>query len=457
MEVRGQHIVVVGLGKSGAAAARLLAERGARVTGNDMRTREHLGALAGELEAAGVSLQLEGHPASLLAAADRIVVSPGVPPMPALQAAEDAGVPIAGEVELASWFIEGQVVGITGTNGKSTVTSLVGEMCARGGRPCFAGGNLGTPLIDVVGTPAAAPGGTVVVELSSFQLERVDQLRVNVAALLNLSEDHLDRYPSYAAYCAAKGNIFRGQRPGDSAVLPAGDSATAALLSGPASVHHFGGGDGLEEAGEVRVEGADIVDVVSGLRFAVADLQLSGRHNVDNACAAALIARLAGASVADITAVLAGFGGLPHRMQAVGTRSGVRYFDDSKATNVGAACASLDGLSDESGRVVLIAGGCHKGASYQPLAKRLARRARGVVLIGEATGLLREALDGANYPVIERGSMQEAVQKAAALAEPGDIVLLSPACSSYDMFRSYAHRGQVFSEAVSALGEEAWD
>lgn len=446
MDLAGKHVVVVGLGRSGVAAARLLASRGARVTGNDNRDRAALGDTAQVLQDAGVSLVLGEHPVALLSSADQIVVSPGVPPLPALSAAERAGVPIAGEVELASWFIEGRIVGITGTNGKSTVTSLVGEMCRRGGRPTFVGGNLGTPLIDVVDTDAARPDGTVIVELSSFQLERVGRLRVNVAVLLNLSEDHLDRYPNYQAYCAAKANIFAGQRCDDFAVLPDGDAAVAALEHGPAEILTFGGA-----AGCVRVVDQHIVDASSGLRFPLSDLRLSGRHNVDNACAAALVAGLAGASPDDIAAVLGSFSGLPHRMQVVGQRGGVSFLDDSKATNVGAACASLDGLRASGGRVVLIAGGVHKGASYAPLAERLARQGRGVVLIGEATPLLQDALRGAPHPVATAGSMADAVAQAAAIAQRGDQVLLSPACSSYDMFRSYAHRGDAFAEAVHAL------
>lgn len=453
MEWAGQKVLVVGLGRSGVAAAKLLLDRGARVVCNDLRDRGALGAVAAELESAGAELSLGSHPTPLFTGVDRIIVSPGVPPMPALEAAQRAGVPIAGEVELASWFIDGSIVGITGTNGKSTVTSLVGAMFERTGRPTFIGGNLGTPLIDVVGDPAAAAGGTVVVELSSFQLERVDRLRVNIAALLNISEDHLDRYPEYAAYRAAKSNIFVGQRPDDAAVLPHGDQDCRAMQLGTATDHTFGG-----DGGQVRVIDGRIIDEGSALEFSVDRLRISGSHNVDNACAAALLARLGGVGPADVAAVLESFAGLPHRMQRIAEHDGIRYYDDSKATNVGAACASVDGLGAIDGRIVLIAGGRHKGSEYTPLARRMAELGRAVVLIGEAAPLLRAALEDVGCPVEDAGDMGAAVEIAGGLAQSGDVVLLSPACSSFDMFRSFGERGEAFAAAVAAFtGERAWD
>jgi len=453
MDWATQHVLVVGLGASGVAAAELLLQRGARVTCNDLRQREQLLEVASRLEDAGAELSLGGHPEALFTAADLIVVSPGVPPLPALSAAERAGVPIAGEVELASRFIEGRIVGITGTNGKSTVTSLVGAMAERTGKPTFVGGNLGTPLIDVVGDEAAGAGGTVVVELSSFQLERVDQLRVNVAGLLNVSEDHLDRYPDYAAYRAAKANIFVGQHASDAAVVPDGDAMCAGMQAGRAPSHTFGGAGGA-----VRVVGGRIVDEASALDFPVERLRIAGSHNVDNACAAALLARLSGVPHTDVAAVLEDFAGLPHRMQLVAEHAGIRYFNDSKATNVGAACASLDGLAGIDGRIVLIAGGRDKGGDYAPLAERMARVGRTAVVLGEASALLRTAISDAGCTVVQADDMGAAVEIATKAAQPGDAVLLSPACSSFDMFRSFGHRGDVFAESVAAVtGEASWD
>jgi UDP-N-acetylmuramoylalanine--D-glutamate ligase len=451
VELAGQKVLVVGLGKSGVAAARLLAEKGARVIGNDQREEHELSADALALRGAGVELSLGGHPAALFTSVDRIVTSPGVPALPALRAAEDMGVPIASEIELASWFVRAPILGVTGTNGKSTVTTLVGEMCQASGRSTFVGGNLGTPLVDVVGTPAAAEGGFVVVELSSFQLERVDRLRVHVAALLNVTDDHLDRYPSFAAYAEAKANVFRNQTPDDHAVVPEGDALCRGLASrGLGRMRCYGGA-----GGEVRIEDDVIVDAESGLRLPVEAIRMFGRHNLDNACAAALIARLAGVGRDAIEGVLRAFSGLPHRMAHVRTLDGVDYYDDSKATNVGATAAALDGLSDRQGRVVLIAGGKDKGGDYQPVVTRMARQGRAAVLIGEATALIARALEPTGLPVESVATIEDAVARGRALARPGDVVLLAPACASFDMFRSYAHRGDVFQGAVRALPEVA--
>jgi UDP-N-acetylmuramoylalanine--D-glutamate ligase len=446
MQLVGQRVLVVGLGKSGLAAVKLLAAQGARVIANDVRSEAELGDVPGQVRALGAELAAGGHDPALFSSVDRIVISPGVPPSAALEAADRAGVPVASEVELASWFIDAELIGITGTNGKSTVTTLVGEMCQRSGRATFVGGNLGTPLVDVVQTPAAR-GGYVVVELSSYQLERVERLRLQVAALLNVTEDHLDRYPSFDAYARAKGNIFRCQRAGDAAVIPAGDALCAQLAAaGPGTLQRFGGADGA-----VRVERGVIVDDASGPLLPVSALRIAGDHNVANACAAALCARLAGVARADVVAVLETFRGLPHRMVHVADVGGVAFYDDSKATNVGASVAAIDGLAPRVGRIVLIAGGKDKGGDYAALRERLAVSARGVVLIGEARPIIARALSNAAYPVQEADSLEEAVSRAAALAQPGDAVLLAPACASFDMFRSYAHRGDVFQAAVHAL------
>lgn len=448
-ELHGKRVLVVGLGKSGVAAALLCAARGAHVVANDLRDEASLGIeRVRALRDAGCELALGHHDEALFSSVERIVVSPGVPALPALAVAAAKGIPIASEIELASWFVASEVVvGITGTNGKSTVTTLVGEMLARSGRPTFVGGNLGTPLVDVVGSDAARPGGAVVVELSSFQLERVERFRAHIAVLLNVTDDHLDRHGTLAAYAAAKARVFHGQRRGDHAVIPTGDSVVEALACAAAStVHHFGGKDG-----EVRVEDGAIVDPTSGLRVALTELHLRGAHNAMNACAAALAARLAGVSAPDIAHVLRSFAGLAHRMVWVRERDGVTYYDDSKATNVGAAVAALDGLVGLHQRVVLIAGGLDKGGSYAPLVERLVTLGRGVVLIGAAAPLIERALSATTFPIALADSLQDAVVLAAALAQPGDAVLLAPACSSLDMFRSYVQRGDDFVRAVRAL------
>jgi UDP-N-acetylmuramoylalanine--D-glutamate ligase len=323
-------------------------------------------------------------------------------------------------------------------------------MCRASGKPTFIGGNLGVPLSEAVGTDAAKPGGYAVIELSSFQLERVPGLRIHAATCLNVTDDHLDRYASIDAYAAAKGEIFRSQTPSDVAVVPAGDARCEGLARiGQGQIVRFGAG------GDARVEGDAIVHAASGLSFPISALGIAGKHNLDNACAAVLLAYAAGVPNDAIDGALRSFRGLPHRMQRVRTLDGVDYFDDSKATNVGATVAALEGLSDRKGRVVLICGGKDKGGSYEPVAAAMKRVGRAVVTIGEAAPLIERALRGGSYPIERAPTLERAVERARALAQPGDAVLLAPACASFDMFRSYAHRGDVFVRAVNALGEDA--
>jgi UDP-N-acetylmuramoylalanine--D-glutamate ligase len=450
----GERVLVVGLGVSGLSAAAILLRAGAEVVVNDARAEAALGDKAGAARALGATLALGGHDEALFTSVDRIVVSPGVPPLAALDAAEAAGISIASEIELASWFIESTVVAVTGTNGKSTVTTMIGEMCKRTGRPTFVGGNLGEPLTAIVGTDAAGPDGIAVVELSSFQLERVARFRAHVAVLLNVTEDHLDRYDTFASYAAAKGRIFAGQRREDAAVVPASDPLTLSMArASAATVHTFGGADGV-----VRVEGGVVVNGTSSLRLPIASLRIRGAHNYENACAAALAARLVGVDAADVRAALEGFGGLPHRMQHVRARGGVAFYDDSKATNVGASVAALDGLGELEGRVVLIAGGVDKGGSWAPLVERMRKKGRAVVVIGEATPVVEAAFEGSGVALRREKTMDDAVAAAAAVAIAGDVVLLAPACASFDMFTSYADRGRAFTKSVlelSALDEVA--
>lgn len=448
MDVQGKRVLVVGLGKSGIAAARFLHERGARVIANDLRDLQALDDVARDLQSLGIELALGSHDSALFTSADCIVVSPGVPRLDALDEAERKGVPILSEIELASRFVEATIVGITGTNGKSTVTSLIGEILAQTDRPHFVGGNLGTPFVDAIGETGSGSGGCLVVELSSFQLERVDRFRAHVAVLLNVTDDHLDRYDSFAEYAAAKAHIFDGQQPDDHALVPAGDAICGRLASkSKAMLHTFGGQDG-----EVRVRERAIVDSVSGLEIPLDELKLTGAHNYENVCAAALAARLAQLPRQAIEAGIRSFRGLAHRMAFVRELDGVRYYDDSKATNVGASVAAIDGL-DEGVRVVLIAGGRDKGGSYAPLRERMAARGRAVVLIGEAAETIASSFEGAGFPVVLASDLEAAVEKCRELARPGDAVLLAPACASFDMFRSYAARGEVFEKAVLALVE----
>jgi len=450
VELSRKKTMVVGLGESGLAVVHFLRERGAWVRVNDQRDREALGAAATEAEALGAELVLGGHPDSAFEDLDLVVVSPGVPPLPQLEQAEQRGVPVVSEVELASRFIDAPIVAITGTNGKSTVTTLIGEMSRRLGRPVFVGGNLGRPMIEAAGTDAGGANGLVIVELSSFQLERVSQMKAHVAILLNITPDHLDRYPSFEAYAAAKARIFERQDAEDFAILPADAPDLRELIVDGATVVLFDG-----RSGEVRVVDGVVTDTQSSLRVPVAELRIRGSHNVSNACAAVLAARLLGVRDDDIASVLSDFKGLAHRTQYVRSVDGVEYIDDSKATNVGAAIASIDGLRGPKGKIVLIAGGVDKGGSYQPLRQRMSEEGRGVVVLGEAASLLESAFADSPIEVRRATSMPDAVAHAAALARPGDTVLLAPACSSFDMFRSYAERGDHFQRAVETLGEQS--
>jgi UDP-N-acetylmuramoylalanine--D-glutamate ligase len=444
MDLNGKKVIVIGAGASGLAASDLLLSLGARVILNDKRA--DIGDAAA-IHGRGAELALGHHDASIFDGVELVVVSPGVPPLPIFAELEARGVEVIGELELAYRFCRARTIAITGTNGKSTVTTLLGEMMRRTGAPTFVGGNLGTPLAAAVSGPAAQ-GGVLVLEVSSFQLERVRDFAPDVGVLLNVTPDHLDRYPSLDAYAQAKANVFTR---GKAAVVPAEDALCIGLARGRgADVHLYGGTNG-----EVRVINEDIVDEQTSFHFPIRALKLAGRHNEDNACASVLAARLAGADAEAIAAALRETAGLPHRAVVVRELDGVIYVDDSKATNVGAAIAALDGLASPERKAVLIAGGIDKGGSYAPLAERLEKVGRAVVLIGEATPLIERAFASLALPKVRARAMEDAVHTARSLAMPGDVVLLAPACSSFDMFKSYAHRGDVFAAAVRALEGEA--
>jgi UDP-N-acetylmuramoylalanine--D-glutamate ligase len=430
-DLRGKEVVVVGLGTSGVAAARLCLARGARVIGTDAKSNDALGHVAHELMAQGADVRGGSVDDANFSKADLVVVSPGVPNFPKLEAAEKAGVRIVGEVELA--FICRKfpcpVVAVGGTNGKSTVTTLVAALLEGAGKKVFAGGNLGEPWANHVDEKF----DFVVLEVSSFQMERIDAFHPNAAALLNVTPDHLDRYDDIDAYAHAKGNFFVRQTSADVAVIPANDDiCLREAKRGKARLVTFG------SAGQ---KGADqVVDTeFPGLR---------GGHNKLNAAAAIAVVNGLGRNIVDqvtITRIFGSFHALPHRMELVGEVGGVKYYDDSKGTNVGASVTALRGLAEN--KAVLIAGGRDKGGSYEPLAQALADRGRAVVVIGEASSIIADAV-GDRVPVRRAASMDEAVNVATALAKAGDAVLLSPACSSFDMFRDYKHRGEEFTRAV---------
>ncbi|MEP7052555.1 MAG: UDP-N-acetylmuramoyl-L-alanine--D-glutamate ligase [Pseudomonadota bacterium] len=438
MELSGKRVVVVGLGKSGVAAAKLCLARGARVTGTDSAPAEKVSA---EAKALGIELVLGGHAQAQFESADLIVVSPGVPSLPALATAELAGVEVIGELELASRFIEAPIVAVGGTNGKSTTTTLLGDMFLAAGLKTFVGGNLGTPCAEAV----SASYEVVVFEVSSFQLERAPSFKPRVSVLLNITEDHLDRYPSFIAYAEAKGNAFSAQSADDFAVIPAGDSeCERQARRGKAKRLSFG------TFADYLVSGRSVTEIRSGEIFDLESSALYGRHNLDNAAAAIAAARALDLGVEPVRKALSAFRPLPHRMARVASFAGVNFYDDSKGTNVGASVTALLGLAEERG--VLIAGGRDKQGDYEPLVSALEAKGRALIVIGEAAERIASAV-GSRVPLERAAGMVEAVNKAFARAKPGDAVLLSPACSSFDMFKSYADRGDQFVSAVQRLAQ----
>lgn len=437
IDLNGRNVVVVGAGASGIAAARLAHRAGARVWLNDIVRREIPG-LPPQVQTVWGE-----HPEKLFRAADLIVMSPGVPPLAPVAAAQAAGVEVIAEVELALRGIDAAIGAVTGTNGKSTTVALLGELLASTGHPVFAGGNLGTPLSDAVDTPAGGPDGRISLELSSFQLERTFSLHAQVAALLNLTEDHLDRYDSFEHYWRTKLNIFRNA-PGH-AVYSADDPLVVQAAASLACPRHAF--SALHTDASFHLDRGHLCFPDWNWRFPVAEMKLAGRHMMANALAATGIALLMGVSPNAAEGVLARFSGLPHRMTFCGEIGGVRFYDDSKATNVGSVIGSLSGWESP---YVLLLGGRHKGAPYTPLLDVLSPKCRAVVALGESAPLIRADLKD-RIPLEMADGFDDAVRRAAALARPGDAVILSPACSSYDMFENYKERGKRFAQVVTLL------
>ena len=447
MAVDVRSAVVVGLGKSGLAAARLLLSRGARVTVVDEKAQSPDAEALGRQ---GATLRLGGFPDRFWDGADVVVVSPGVPlARPELQAARAAGATVWGEVELAFRLLPpgaGPVLGITGTNGKSTTTALLGDLVKAGGLDAFVGGNLGLPFSEACARPYAVH----VVELSSFQLEGAVSLACRGAAILNLTPDHLDRYADQEAYGEAKARIFRNQPSGGFAVVN-GEDAHVLRLGARAAVplYAFGHRDGVPgTAGQaVSEEGGFRLTFGDRERFSLRNRALRGRHNAENAMAAALLARLHGVSAADVQRGLDGFPGLAHRMEFVRELDGVEYLNDSKATNVDSSLVALRALP---GRVWLIAGGKGKGAPYAPLVEAARGRVLGVLTVGKDAPVIAQAF-APEFPVHACETLDRALETARKLAKRGDTVLLSPACASYDQFDNFEHRGDTFKRLVRAL------
>jgi UDP-N-acetylmuramoylalanine--D-glutamate ligase len=444
-------VVVVGLARSGVAAAEFLARQGASVVATDLKGEGDLPEEALSLRTLGVRLDLGGHRPETFAGASMVVVSPGVPwERPELEAARASGAEVMAEIELAFRHLRGRLAAITGTKGKSTTTAALGAVLQEAGLDVRVGGNIGAPLIDLVDGSTEAT--VFAVEVSSFQLEGTVRFHPEVAVWLNLTHDHLDRHPSLGAYVAAKARIFTRQDETDWAVVNADDPVVLAEAR-----RARGRLLPLRVTGEPLTDGdgAFFRDGIAWMRrdgheerlFSRSDVRVPGQHLAGDLLAAAVAGRLLGASPDVVARGIAGFRGLEHVLEHVATIDGVAFFNDSKATNVAAAARSIEAFD---GRVLVILGGRYKGGDFGLLAPRLRARGSRVLAIGEARGRVRAALSS-DVPVEDCGSLGEAVGRAGALAEPGDTVLLAPACSSFDMFRDYAERGRRFKEEVRQL------
>lgn len=442
--VAGRRVLVVGAARSGRAAAELLVSRGAAVTLSDRAAAIHEDA---RLRSLGVTLDLGRHDPRLFTGADLVVTSPGVPAeLPELAAARQAHVPVIGELELAARWLSGRVVAITGTKGKSTTTTLVGRMLEMSGRHALVGGNIGVPLSAQV--DASTPDTIHVVEASSFQLEATDAFHPSIAAILNFSADHLDRHPDVERYAAAKARAFVNQTPDDWRVVNADQPETLPIARvGLARELLYSSTARLDEG--VFVRGGVVWRRADGVETALLPLgavRLPGTHMISNVVAACAIGHLAGATPEGMIAAVESFAGLEHVLEFVAEVDGVRFVNDSKATNVDAAARGIESFEG----VVAIVGGKYKGGRFEDLVAPLLAHGTAVVAIGEARPLVRAALATA-LPVVEAESLEEAVVTARGLARPGGVVLLAPACSSFDMFPDYAARGRAFKEAVGRI------
>jgi UDP-N-acetylmuramoylalanine--D-glutamate ligase len=453
MRLDGVSVAVIGLGASGAAAARLALAKGGEVYVSDSHTDASTTARGADLGAAGAAVELGGHDLGRLAGAGLVVVSPGIPPdAPVLRALAERGVRWISEPELAFRFYSGPLIAVTGTNGKTTTTLLVAHLLEASGIRAAAGGNVGAGLAPAASELALLPEPPdwYVLEMSSFQLAGIESFRPDIGVVTNLSPDHLDRYVDVASYFADKARLFDNADASSRWVLPAGDEEVARLAGdAPGRRYHFGGG-GESGSDAYVVDGALTLRTAQGAEpvLPVAELPLLGRHNVDNALAAALTARLVGAGVEGIAQGLRSANPLPHRLEPVAESRGVLWVNDSKATNVAATRSALASLDRP---VVILLGGKDKGEDFRVLAPALRGRVRHAIAYGAAGPRIAEELGGVVPLELAGSDFPEVVARAASLAEEGDVVLLSPACSSYDMFASYEHRGRRFAELAKEV------
>ena len=456
MELKNKRVLVVGLGKSGLAAALFLQGRGARVTVSDARSAAALAKEIPALLEAGIMVESGGHGLLTFRRQDLIVVSPGVPmDTPEVKQARAFGLPVIGELELASRFLQGRVVAITGSNGKTTTTTLVGEILKQAGVPVLVGGNIGLPVIELVEKSTAET--VSVLEVSSFQLETVEEFHPWIAVVLNITPDHLDRHGSFANYAAAKARITERQEGGDFLVLNAEDKATQMVAGHPgpngrtkAQIYWFSPRRPIKQGAFVHGESVVYLAKEGGKAepvMPVSEIPLKGAHNVENVLAAVTVGRLVGVTAEQIRASVRGFKAVEHRLEYVRTVEGVEFYNDSKATNVDAA---LKAVASFPGGVHLILGGKDKDSDYTQMAELLRERVKAVYTIGSAAEKITRELDGV-VKMVSAGTLDVAVNEAAEAAEAGDVVLLAPACSSFDQFANYEERGRRFRELVEGL------
>jgi UDP-N-acetylmuramoylalanine--D-glutamate ligase len=447
MDVNGKRVLVVGLGKSGIASALFLADRGARVAVSDTKSEEELHHEIPQLLDRGIVVEAGYHGERTFQEQELIVISPGVPAdVPQLEQARQAGIPVIGEVELAARYLKGQVVAITGSNGKTTTTTLAGEIIAAGGKKTLVGGNIGTPAISFVET--ATDDTWIVLEVSSFQLETIETFHPRVAVVLNVTPDHLDRHHTFENYAAAKSRIFENQTAADYVVLNADDATCFAMApKAKAPVYWFSRQHPVEHGAFVR--GDDVIwhDAERELTIMpVAEIGLKGAHNVENVLAGVCAGMLAGVDPGDIRRAVAAFKAVEHRLEFVATIRGVDYYNDSKATNVDATIKALESFP---GGIHLILGGKDKGSDYAVLNPLLQQRVKRVYTIGAAAPKIESQIKG--VPIVSAGTIDTAVRLAGESATADDIILLAPACASFDQFVSYEHRGRVFKDLVRQM------
>ncbi len=452
MELKGMHTVVFGLGKTGEALVRFLLDRGARVTVTDSRPADLLKEALERTRGLPVEMKLGGHDDRVIENADLVVLSPGVPhTLACLERAEQSNTPVIGEIELACRFIDDPVVAVTGTNGKSTTTRLAARMLEHSGRSVFLGGNIGKPLVEYLNENKRAD--VVVIEVSSFQLDTIVHFRPDVGVLLNITPDHLDRYADFDAYAMSKARLFENQLPGDTAVLNASDPMVARVTRGIRSRRCTFNEKAPKQCSAVVSDDGIVIHMPDGTEMAIDKtmVPLMGRHNLENAASAALSALAAGGTKEGVLSGIAGFAADPHRLEFVASVDGVSYYDDSKGTNVEAAARAVEAMD---GPVVLIAGGRDKFGGYEALHEPVRKHVKALIVMGEAAPSILQSL-GDLVETRHAASMAEAVQIASRMARTGDSVLLSPACSSFDMYENYAARGEDFQRAVGVLERKA--